>query len=120
MDMIINFDRVQSAEMNSTARNMKLSNVSPSAIRQLQAELQAYQQQANEEMKTPPTRSLGILRLDLIKECRARLNFFLYVIKNAEEQARESEHSRELHGNDRRQMHNRESFGFLEDPRRHL
>ena len=120
MDMIIGFDMVCSAEMNSTARNMKLSNVSPSAIRQLQAELQAYQQQANEEMKAPQTRSLGILRLDLIKECRARLNFFLYVVKDAEEQSRESKHSRELHGDDQRQTHNRESFGFLEGHGRHL
>jgi hypothetical protein len=110
MDMIINFDRVYSAEMNSTARNMKLSNVSPSAIRQLQAELRAYQQQANEEMKAPQTRFLGILRLDLVKECRARLNFFLYMIKDAEEQG----------GGDQGHAHNRESFGFLEDPMRHL
>jgi hypothetical protein len=120
MDMIIGFDRVYSAEMNSTARNMKLSSISPSAIRQLQVELQHYQHQANEEMKAPQTRSLGILRLDLIEECRARLNFLLYVIKDAEERAEEGKHFRELHANDHRQAHNRESFGSLEGHRRHL
>jgi hypothetical protein len=44
MDMIVGFDMVYSAEMNSTSENMKLSSISPSTIRQLQAELQHYQQ----------------------------------------------------------------------------
>jgi hypothetical protein len=112
MDMIVGFDMVYSAEMNSTVSNMKLSNISPSAIRQLQLELRPYQQQAKEEMKAPQTRSLGMLRLDLIEECRARLNFFLYMVRDAEEQARESERARELRGNDQKQTHNTESFGI--------
>jgi hypothetical protein len=66
---------------------MNVNNVSPSAIRQLQEELGPYEEQAKKEMKDPQTRSLGILRMDLVEECRRRLNFFQYMVKDAEERS---------------------------------
>jgi hypothetical protein len=86
MDVIVDFDMVQpSAEIAGYGGNMNLSNVSASAIRQLQEELGSYEEQAKKEMKDPQTRSLGILRMDLVEECRRRLNFFQYMVKDAEE-----------------------------------
>jgi hypothetical protein len=86
MDVIADFDIVQpSAEIPGHGGNMNLNNVSSSAIRQLQEELDPFEQQAKKEMKDPQTRSLGILRLDLVAECRRRLNFFQYMVRDAEE-----------------------------------
>jgi hypothetical protein len=86
MDVIVDFDMVQpSAEIAMQGGNMNLSNVSSSVIHQLQEELDPFEQQAKKEMKDPQTRSLGILRMDLVEECRRRLNFFQYMVKDAEE-----------------------------------
>jgi hypothetical protein len=86
MDVIVDFDMVQpSAEIGGYGGNMNLNHVSSSAIRQLQDELEPFEQQAIKEMKDPQTRSLGVLRMDLVGECRRRLNFFQYMMKDAEE-----------------------------------
>jgi hypothetical protein len=86
MDVIVDFDMVQpSAKIAGYGGNMNLNHVSSSAIRQLQEELQPFEQQAIREMKDPQTRSLGILRMDLVEECRRRLNFFQYMMRDAEE-----------------------------------
>ena len=60
-----------------------------SAIRHLQAELDRFEKQAREEIKDQHSHAIGVLRLDLIEECRRRLMFIRYMVKDAEEHAGE-------------------------------
>jgi hypothetical protein len=66
---------------------MSLRRISLSAVRQLQLELDPFEEQAKIEMQDPQTHSLGLLRMDLVEECRRRLMFITYMVKDAHEQA---------------------------------
>jgi hypothetical protein len=68
---------------------MNLRRISRSAIEQLFLEQEQFEKQAVLEMQDRHTRSLGIVRLDLIKECRRRLLFLRYMLKDAEGRADE-------------------------------
>jgi hypothetical protein len=58
-------------------------------VRQLQLELNSIEEQAKLEVKKPETHDLGVLRKDLVEECRRRLIFITYMVKDEEEQANE-------------------------------
>jgi hypothetical protein len=68
---------------------MNLRRISRSAIEQLYLEQEQVEKQAMLEMQNRHTRSLGIVRLDLIEECRRRLLFLRYMLKDAEGRADE-------------------------------
>jgi hypothetical protein len=63
---------------------MNLRRISLSAIKQLYLEQEQFEKQAMLEIQDRHTRSLGIVRLDLIEECRRRLLFLRYMLKDAE------------------------------------
>jgi hypothetical protein len=62
---------------------MNVQNISLSAVRQLQLELDRYEVLAKRETQDQQTRSLGLLRMDLVTECRRRLLFFSFMVKDA-------------------------------------
>ena len=62
-----------------------MRHVSISAIRHLQEELHQIEEQARMETEDSQTYSLGLLRRDLVEECRRRLMFITYMIKDAQE-----------------------------------
>jgi hypothetical protein len=64
---------------------MSLRHISLAAVRQLHRELDPYEEQAKIEKQDPLTHSLGLLRMDLIEECRRRLMFITYMVKDARE-----------------------------------
>jgi hypothetical protein len=63
---------------------MNLRDISLSAVRQLQLELDPSEAKAKIETQDPQTRSLGLMRMDLVTECRRRLMFFSFMLKDAE------------------------------------
>ena len=65
--------------------SLNMRKVPLSAVRELQLELDRFEAQARMEMKDSQTRSLGSLRKDLVEECRRRLMFITYMIKDAQE-----------------------------------
>jgi hypothetical protein len=65
--------------------SLKMRDVPLSAVRELQLELDRLEAQAKMEIKDSQTRSLGSLRMDLVEECRSRLTFITYMIKDAQE-----------------------------------
>jgi hypothetical protein len=69
---------------------MNVHQISPSAIKQLHLELDRFEKQAKREIEDPHTRSLGAIRLDLIEECRRRLTFLRFMLKDAEDRADET------------------------------
>jgi hypothetical protein len=75
--------------VNATIQSpsIDMRKVPLSAVRQLQLELDRFEEQAKMEMKDPQTRSLGSLRKDLVEVCRRRLTFVAYMIKDAHEHA---------------------------------
>jgi hypothetical protein len=62
-----------------------LQHVSLSAVRSLQLELNRFERRAEVESKDLKTHSLGLLRKDLVQECRHRLMFITYMVKDAKE-----------------------------------
>jgi hypothetical protein len=68
---------------------MTLRWISLSAIKQLYIEQERFEEQARMEIQDPHTRSRGIVRLDLIEQCRRRLLFLRYMRKDAEARAGE-------------------------------
>jgi hypothetical protein len=71
------------ATIQSPSINMR--EVPLSAVRQLQLELDGFEEQAKMEMKDSHTHSLGLLRKDLVEVCRRRLMFITYMVKDARE-----------------------------------
>jgi hypothetical protein len=69
---------------------MNVRQISVSAIKQLHLELDQLEKQAKMELGDPHSRSLGAIRLDLIEECRRRLTFLRFMLKDAEEKADQS------------------------------
>jgi hypothetical protein len=65
--------------------SLNMRDVPLSAVQELQLELDRLEAQAKMEMKDSQTRSLGSLRMDLVRECRHRLTFITYMIKDAQE-----------------------------------
>ena len=63
---------------------MNLNRISLPAIKRLHLELNRVEKQARREIEHPHTRSLGTMRLDLVDECRRRLTFLHYMLKDAE------------------------------------
>jgi hypothetical protein len=68
---------------------MTLRRISLSAIKQLYMEQARFEEQAMMEIQDPQTRSLGIVRLDLIEACRRRLSFLSYMLTDAKGRANE-------------------------------
>jgi hypothetical protein len=68
---------------------MNVREFSHSAIRQLYLELDKLENQARKELKRSGTHALGFLRMDLIQECKRRLLFIKYMLKDAEDHADE-------------------------------
>jgi hypothetical protein len=68
---------------------MDVRRISLLAIKQLHLELDQFEQQANAELREPHTRSLGAIRLDLVEECRRRLWYLGYMLKDFEEHGSE-------------------------------
>jgi hypothetical protein len=50
-----------------------------SAMRQMQLEMKQCEARAKRGARNPETHELGILRLDLIRECHRRLDFLKYM-----------------------------------------
>ncbi len=67
--------------------SLNMRDVPLSAVLELQLDLDRLEAQAKMEMRDSQTRSLGSLRMDLVGECRRRLTFIAYMIKDAEEHA---------------------------------
>jgi hypothetical protein len=67
---------------------MNLRDISLSAARQLHLELDPYEELARRETEDPQTRSLGLMRMDLVMECRRRLDLFSFMMKDAEKHSR--------------------------------
>jgi hypothetical protein len=68
---------------------MDVKRISRPAIRQLQGELDQLERRGKIEMKNKQTQSLGTIRLDLVGECRRRLEFFSHMLRDADEHAHE-------------------------------
>jgi hypothetical protein len=68
---------------------MTIHQISRTAIKQIYEELPPFEQQARAEMKAKGTRALGIVRLNLIKECRRWLEFLDHRVKDFEDRHRE-------------------------------
>jgi hypothetical protein len=68
---------------------MDVKRISRPAIRRLQAELDQLERLGKIEMKNKDTQSLGTIRLDLVVECRRRLDFFSHMLKDADEHVNE-------------------------------
>jgi hypothetical protein len=85
---------------------MNIHQISRTAIRQIYDELPRFEQQAEVEMKAKGTRALGIVRLDLIKECRYRLEFLDHMVKETSRTANARICSR---ADRERESHERES-----------
>jgi hypothetical protein len=69
---------------------MSFRRISRSAIEHLYLEQERLEEQARMEIQDPHTRSLGLVRLDLIEVCRRRLLFLGYVLKDAEARRQET------------------------------
>jgi hypothetical protein len=65
-------------------------DISISAIRQLHVELDRLEKRAQVEMRNRRARTLGLMRLDLVEECRRKLIFFNYMLKDAHDHSRGS------------------------------
>jgi hypothetical protein len=76
---------------------MKVHQISLSAIKHVYMELDRFEKRAQKEMRDAHTRAIGIVRLDLVEECRRRLTFLRFMVKDAEEHASERRLSREIH-----------------------
>jgi hypothetical protein len=59
-----------------------VKNITDAAIRQLQEELDQLEAQGRRELKDPSTHAVGLLRVDLIKECRRRLFFIATMMRH--------------------------------------
>lgn len=57
-----------------------VKNITHAAIRQMQEELDQLEAQSKRELKDPSTHAVGLLRMELIKECRRRLSFIATTI----------------------------------------
>jgi hypothetical protein len=68
---------------------MNVRKTPVSAIKHLYAELDRFEKQAQNEIEDQHSHAIGVLRLDLIEECRRRLMFIRYMVKDAEEHANE-------------------------------
>jgi hypothetical protein len=68
---------------------MDVKQISRPAIRRLQDELYQLERQGKIEMKNKQTHPLGIMRLDLVGECRRRLEFLGHMLRDADEHAKE-------------------------------
>jgi hypothetical protein len=54
-----------------------------SAICKLESEIEKSEAQAKREIENRKTRGIGLLRADLLWECRHRLTFLKYMLKDA-------------------------------------
>jgi hypothetical protein len=68
---------------------MNVQRISRTAIKKIYLELNQLEQRALAEIKKRQTRPLGIVRLDLIKACRRRLEFLDLMVKDAAERHRQ-------------------------------
>jgi len=62
-------------QRHSSRSRIVVKNITHAAIRQMQEELDQLEAQGKRELKDPSTHAVGLLRVDLIKECRRRLFF---------------------------------------------
>ena len=57
-----------------------VKNTTNAAIRQMQEELDQLETQGRRELKDRKTRAVGMLRIDLVQECRRRLSFIATMV----------------------------------------
>jgi hypothetical protein len=57
---------------------MMVREITLSAIRQLESEIEKYEAQAKRELEKRKTRAVGLLKAGLLRECRQRLTFIKY------------------------------------------
>ena len=62
---------------------MMVRGITSSAIRQLESEIEKDEAQAKRELKKRKTRAVGLIRADLLQECRQRLTFIKYMLRDA-------------------------------------
>jgi hypothetical protein len=77
-------DLPQMANLSQNLRDVSLSDV-----RRLQRELNRFEKQARREAQGSKTHFLGLLRTDLIEECRHRLMFITCMVRDADEHPNE-------------------------------
>jgi hypothetical protein len=90
-----NFDGALRSAAVHAGVHMESNHISRSAIKRLHTELDRFVLQAEMEIGDPRTRPLGVLRLDLIEQCRRRLDFLSYMAKDAKEHAAERRRGRD-------------------------
>jgi hypothetical protein len=69
---------------------MMFREVTSSTIRQLESEIEKYEAQAKGELEKRKTRAVGLLRADLLRECRQRLTFIKYMLRDAKDRSARS------------------------------
>ena len=60
-----------------------MQKVTLATVRRMQVELDELEARAQKEVKVRKTRSLGMLRMDLVAECRRRLFYISVAIKQS-------------------------------------
>jgi len=66
---------------------MMVREITLSAIRQLESEIEKYEAQAKRELEKRKTRAVGLLRADLLREYRQRLTFMKYMLRDAKDRS---------------------------------
>ena len=66
---------------------MMVRGITPSAIRQLESEIEKCEAPAKGELEKRKTRAVGLLRADLLRECRQRLTFIKYMLRDAKDRS---------------------------------
>ena len=61
--------------------------ITPSAICQMESEIEKCEAQVKRELEKRKTRAVGLLRADLLRECRQRLTFIKYMLRDAKDRS---------------------------------
>lgn len=64
-----------------------MQHITLMTVRRMQGELDKLEAQAKEEVKVRKTRGLGLLRMDLVHECRRKLSFISAALKHSQRRA---------------------------------
>jgi hypothetical protein len=81
------FDTVERHRTAAWRGAMMVREITLSAIRQLESEIEKCEAQAKRELEKRKTRAVGLLRADLLRECRWRLTFMKYMLRDAKDRS---------------------------------